>query len=113
MKSIIFSPDEKIILQGKGRVEQPVEGSGELYLTNKRLVLIHKSGFLRKKETPLLDIRISQISFVKVEGLLSKALVIGVPHGGTVVTYKIKVSKPEVWQAEIYKLMSGGGEQSG
>ena len=104
MSAIIFSPDEKVILSAKGSIEQPVRGKGELYLTNKRIVLIHKSGFIRKRETPLVDIRLDQISYVKVEGMLRKTLVIGVPHGGNVIAYKIRVQNPESWQAEIYRL---------
>ncbi len=104
VSSIIFDPDEKLILSSKARIEQPVKGSGEAYLTNKRLVLIHKSGLIFKKETPLVNIWLSEISYAKVEGLLSKVLVIGVTHGGTVIAYKIKVSNPESWLAEIYNL---------
>ena len=106
MPTVIFSPDEKIILGARGTMEQPINGSGELYLTTKRLILIHKSGFIRKRETPLVDIRLDQISYVKVEGLLRKTLVIGVPHGGSIIAYKIRVPNPESWQAEIYRLRS-------
>ncbi|MGC8988438.1 hypothetical protein [Infirmifilum sp.] len=102
MSNIIFSPGEKVILSGKGRVEQPIRGEGELYLTNKRIVLIHRTGLIRKRETPLVDIRLDQISYAKVEGLLSKVLVIGIPQGGTVIAYKIKVSNPDSWLAAIY-----------
>jgi len=101
---VMFAPDEKIILSGKGTLEQPIKGKGEIYLTNKRLVLIHKSGLIRKKETPLVDIHIDQISYAKVEGFISKVLIVGVPHGGTVVAYKIKVSNPDAWMAEIMRL---------
>ncbi len=104
MSQIIFSPDEKVILSGKGSIEQPIKGKGEIYLTNKRLLLIHKSGLIRKRETPLIDIRIDQISYAKVEGFISKVLVIGVPHGGTVIAYKIKVPQPDSWVAEILRL---------
>ena len=104
MSQIIFSPDEKVILSGKGSIEQPIKGKGEIYLTNKRILLIHKSGLIRKRETPLIDIRIDQISYAKVEGFISKVLVIGVPHGGTVVAYKIKVPQPDSWVAEILRL---------
>lgn len=104
MSYIVFAPDEKIILSGKGTIEQPIKGKGEIYLTNKRVVLIHKSGLIRKRETPLVDIHIDQISYAKVEGLLFKVLVIGVPHGGTVIAYKIKVPNPDSWVAEIMRL---------
>jgi len=100
MSSVLF-PGEKIILSGKASIEQPISGDGEAYLTDKRLVIIHKSGLIRKKETPLVDIRLDQISYAKVEGWLSKTLVIGVPQGGTIIAYKIKVSNPDSWLAAI------------
>ena len=59
---------------------------------------------IRKRETPLVDIHIDQISYAKVEGFISKVLVIGVPHGGTVIAYKIKVPHPDSWVAEILRL---------
>jgi len=104
--SIILSPSEKILMSGSARIEQPLEGKGEAYLTDKRLIVIHKSGLIRKKETPLLDIRINQISYVKVEGLLSKVLVLGVTQGGKIITYKLKVPNPESWMSTIYNLLS-------
>lgn len=106
MSSAIFTPDEKLILSAKCSIEQPIEGKGEAYLTNKRLLVVQKTGLIKKQETPLVDIRIDQISYVKVEGLISKVLVIGVPHGGSVITYKIKISNPKLWASEIYRLRS-------
>jgi hypothetical protein len=105
--NIIITPGEKIILSDQGTIEQPIEGSGELYLTNKRLLLIHKSGIIRKRETPLIDILLTQISYVKTEGFLRKALVIGVrERGGGIIAYKIHVNHPDSWMAKIYNLIS-------
>lgn len=106
MSSIIFIPGETVVLSGKGKIEQPIRASGEAYLTTRRLLIIQKSGLLRKRETPLLDIHLNMISYAKVEGILSKVLVIGVPQGGTVITYKIKVPHPESWLSQILALRS-------
>jgi hypothetical protein len=104
----MFSPDERMILSAKGSLEQPITGKGELYLTDKRLFLVHKSGLITKRETPLVDMRISEINYVKVEGSLRKVLVLGVRGtGGIIVAYKIHVSAPESWSAQIYSLKGG------
>ena len=104
MSQVVFGPDETVILSGRGDIEQPIKGNGELYLTTKRLLLIHKSGLVRKKETPLVDIRLDQLSYAKVEGLLSKVLVLGVTQSnGIVVTYKIKVPRPDSWLNAIFR----------
>jgi hypothetical protein len=106
--SSIFSPDERVILSGKGSLEQPVTGKGELYLTDKRLFLVHKSGLITKRETPLVDIKISEVNYVKVEGSIRKVLVLGVRGtGGMIVAYKIHISAPEAWSAQIYSLKGG------
>jgi len=112
LSSIIFAPGENIILSGKGKIEQPIVASGEAYLTNRRLLIIQKSGLIRKRETPLVDIRIDMISYAKVEGLLSKVLVIGVPQGGSLITYKIKVPHPESWLSQILALKSSIGTKT-
>lgn len=104
----MFSPDERIILSAKGSLEQPITGSGELYLTDKRLFLVHKSGLITKRETPLVDIRINEVNYVKVEGSLRKVLILGVRGaGGQIIAYKIHVSTPESWLAQIYSLKGG------
>jgi zinc-ribbon domain len=107
--SSMFSPDEKVVLSSKGSLEQPIKGSGELYLTDKRLFLVHKSGLISKRETPLLDVRIGEVSYVKVEGSLRKVLVVGVRGtGGQILAYKVHVPAPESWSAQIYNLKGGG-----
>ena len=106
MSYFAIGPDEKIILQGKGVIEQPVSGKGEIYLTSKRVIMIHKSGLIRKRETPLVDVRLDNISYAKAEGLLRKVLVLGVHQGGLVTAFKIRVSNPESWVAQIYNLKS-------
>jgi len=104
----IFSPDENVILKARGHVEQPIEGSGEIYLTNKRLLLLHRSGMIRKKETPLLDVKMDMISYFKVEGILRKVLVLGVvSNAGIVITYKIHVPSPESWSSVLFNLKKG------
>lgn len=106
----ILLPDENVILKARGRVEQPIEGSGEMYLTNKRLLLLHRSGVIRKKETPLLDVKMDMISYFKVEGMLRKVLVLGVvSNAGIVITYKIHVSSPESWSSVLFNLKKGSG----
>jgi len=100
MSSVLF-PGEKIILSSKAGIEQPIRGNGEAYLTEKRLLIIHKSGLIRKREIPLADIRLDQISYAKVEGWLLKTLVIGVSQGGTIIAYKIRVPNPDSWLAAI------------
>ncbi len=108
MSSIIFGPDEKVILSDKGRIEQPFKQGGEIYLTTKRLLLIQKSGLIKKKEIPLVDITIDNISYAKVEGRLSKTLVLGITEkAGRIITYKVKVKDPDAWLAEIYRLKRG------
>jgi zinc-ribbon domain len=106
--SSMFSPDEKVILSAKGSLEQPIRGSGEIYLTDKRMFLVHKSGLISKRETPLLDIPINEVTYAKVEGALRKVLVVGVRgSGGQVLAYKIHLSTPESWSAQIYSLKGG------
>ncbi len=76
-------------------------------------MLVHKSGLITVRETPVLDIRIGEISYVKVEGTLRKVLVIGVRGaGGQVQAYKIHVATPESWYGQIYNL-KGGSSSSG
>ncbi|MEM3857159.1 MAG: zinc ribbon domain-containing protein [Thermoprotei archaeon] len=111
--SSMFSPDEKITLSGKGSIEQPIMGHGELYLTNKRLFLVHKTGLISKRETPLLDVEIGQITYCKSEGTLRKVLIVGVRgSAGQVLAYKIHVSGPDAWVAQIYNLKGGGAGPS-
>ena len=106
--SSVISPDENLVLSGHGSIEQPIAGSGELYLTDQRFMLVHKSGLISKRETPLLDVTIGEISYVKVEGSLRKVLVVSVrASGGKVQAYKIHVGQPEAWAAQIYNLKSG------
>lgn len=106
--SSVFSPDENPVLSGHGSIEQPIAGSGELYLTDQRLMLVHKSGFISKRETPLLDVTIGEISYVRVEGSLRKVLVVGVrASGGKVQVYKIHVGQPKAWAAQLFNLKNG------
>lgn len=108
--SSMFSPDERVLLSGKGSIEQPITGSGEMYLTDKRIFLAHKSGLITKRETPLLDVEVGQVTYAKTEGSLRKVLVVGVRGtGGQVITYKIHVGGPESWVSQIYNLKGGAG----
>ena len=66
--------------------------------------MIHKSGFIRKRETPLIDVKLENISYAKAEGLLRKVLVSGVHQGGLITAFKIHVKNPEAWVANIYNL---------
>ncbi|MBI2183394.1 MAG: hypothetical protein HYU39_00385 [Thaumarchaeota archaeon] len=103
--STVFGPDETVLLSSKGSMEQPVSGSGEFYLTTRRLLLVHKSGLIRKRETPLVDIGIDEISYFKVEGILRKVLVLGVRlQGGRIQAYKVHVRNPESWKTHIFNL---------
>jgi hypothetical protein len=113
MSSPYLSSGEKVILNDHGSVLKPIQGSGQLYLTDRRVVLIHRSGFVRTKETPLLDIEIPQISYLRIEGLLKRSLVLGVKAGnGQIVPYKIHVSREEKWHSEIYGLKGGSSEKT-
>jgi hypothetical protein len=106
----LFGPDEPVLLSRHASIEQPVSGNGMLYLTDRRLILIHKSGLLRKTETPLLDLTVDEISYVRVEGTLWKVLVIGArTQGGRVVAYKVHAQNPEIWKAQIYSLKGSLG----
>ncbi len=106
----MFGPDEPVLLSRHASIEQPVSGSGTLYLTDRRLILIHRSGRIRKTETPLLDLTLEEISYARIEGTLWKVLVIGArTQGGRVITYKIHAQDPQVWKAQIYSLKGGGG----
>ncbi|MDG7044437.1 MAG: zinc ribbon domain-containing protein [Nitrososphaerota archaeon] len=103
--SFIFSPDETILMSGTGTIEQPIQGHGELYLTDKRLFLIHRSGLIRKRETPLMDIDMAQLTYAKTEGIIRKVLIIGARNqSGQVNAFKIHVMNPESWVAHIYNL---------
>ena len=105
----IFGPDEPVLMSRRASIEQPVSGSGTLYLTDRRLILIHRSGHIRKTETPLLDLTIEEISYARIEGTFWKALVVGArTQGGRLVTYKIHAQNPQVWKAQIYSLKGGG-----
>ena len=105
MSSRYLSPSEMIILNSHGSVEKPVKGHGQLYLTDKRLVLVHRSGLIKIKETPILDIEIPQISYSKIEGMLRRTLVLGVKAGnGQVVSYRIRVAREEKWHSAINTL---------
>jgi len=106
----LFGPDEPVLLSRHASIEQPVSGNGMLYLTDRRLILIHRSGVLRKTETPLLDLTLDEISYVRVEGTLWKVLVIGArTQGGRVVAYKVHAQNPGVWKAQIYSLKGSLG----
>ncbi|MDG6931746.1 MAG: zinc ribbon domain-containing protein [Nitrososphaerota archaeon] len=99
--SVLF-PNEKVVLSYSASVEQPVRGKGELYLTDRRLLLVHRSGVMRKRETALFDISFDKVSYLKVEGLIRKALVIGVTsQGGAVITYRVRVPDPTVLVAKF------------
>src|SRR5438132_13491426 len=81
-----------------------------LYLTDRRLILIHRSGVVRKPQAPLLGLTLDEISYVRVEGSLWKVLVIGArTQGGRVVTYKVHAQNPGVWKAQIYSLKGSLG----
>ncbi len=95
-------------MNDRGSVVKPIQGHGQLYLTDRRVFLIHKSGFVKIKETPVLDIEIQQISYSRIEGLLRRTLVLGVKAGnGQIVPYRIHVSREEKWHSEIHGLKSG------
>lgn len=105
----IFSPNERILLNAHGSVEQPINGKGQLYLTDRRMLLVHKSGLIIKREMPLLDVEISQISYVKTQGTLRKVLALGVKSsGGQVAHYKVHVRTPETWVAQIMNMGTNG-----
>lgn len=111
MSSRYLSPSEMVILNSHGSIEKPVKGHGQLYLTDKRLVLVHRSGLIKIKETPVLDIEIPQISYSKIEGTIRRALVLGVKAGnGQVVAYRIRVAHEEKWHSEINTLKGGKNE---
>ena len=95
-------------MSGEGSVAQVFVGKGDLYLTAKRLFLVHKSGLVRKREASLLDVDIGQISYAKTEGMVTKVLVVGVRGtAGQVLAYKIKVPGPDAWVEQILRLKGG------
>ena len=105
MTQSFLESGEKVILNSHGAVTRPISGHGRLYLTDRRLLLVHRSGLVKVKETPVLDIGIPQISFSKIEGMLRRSLVLGVKSGnGQVVSYKIRVNREEKWSLEINAL---------
>jgi len=108
-ESMFFGPGESVILSGKGQIEQPVNGGGVLYLTNHRLFLIHKSGIIRKREIPLLDLPLTDISYVRTEGSLRKVLIVGARSAnGLVTAYKVHVANPDSWAAGITSTRAKG-----
>jgi hypothetical protein len=103
--SSFLYPGEEVIISGEGSVEQVFVGKGELHLTAKRLFLAHRSGLVRKRETPLLDVEIGQVSYAKTEGMLTKVLVVGVRGtAGQVLAYKFKVPRADEWAEQILRL---------
>lgn len=108
MSSLLY-PGEEVILSGEGSVEQVFVGKGELRLTAKRLFLVQRSGLVRKREAPLLDVELGQVSYAKTEGMLTKVLVVGIRgNAGQVLAYKIKVPRSDEWVEQILKLKGGG-----
>jgi hypothetical protein len=74
----------------------------------KAAVLVHKSGLISKKETALLDVRLDEVSYAKVEGAIGKALVVGVREtGGQILPYRVHVSGPASWSAQISSFRGG------
>ena len=67
----ILSPEEKIIIIESARHKGV---SGELYLSNKRLVFQHSSGIITKRVYVSLDLPLEGVQNVAVEGPLIKHL---------------------------------------
>lgn len=93
---------EGVTKSSKAKVIEPVKMSGKLYLTGRRLTLVRREGTLRKKEISVFDIPLENIAFAKVEGLISKKLVIGARNpDGRVTSYKLEVGGTSSWSAAI------------
>ncbi len=103
-----FFPGERVIISYPASVEQPVKGRGELFLTDKRLLLVHRSGLIMKKETVLFDIAFNQVSYLRSEGIIRKSLAIGVTsQGGIVITYRIRIHDPEMLVTKFNEVAAG------
>ena len=108
--SHFFGPDEQVVMQGSCSIEQPLEGKGIMYLTTKRLILIHRSGMISRKETPLLDLPLRDISYVRVEGTVFKTLIVAArAMGGTLVAYKMHTQRTGAWAERISSVSSSPG----
>ena len=97
-----------MIFSSRCRVEQPTECSGELYLTERRLIMIRSSGLLRRRAEVFFDEALQDISLVRSDGILRKAVTLSVRRPqGSVVTYRLKVPSAEVWASHIYTATVG------
>ncbi len=77
---------------------------GNLFLTNKRLILEHESGIFTKRVYVTLDLPLDGVSSTSVEGMLGKKLVVYVKKGFVSdfpVRLDFSVKDPEQWQSVI------------
>jgi hypothetical protein len=113
MSTTLVPADEKVILSGTGRIEDPIRETVRIYLTEKRLLFVHTVGTFRKKDESLLDAGIDQIEYVNAEGGQSDLLVVTVrTASGKIVTYRAHVETPQVWFGQIQSLKSTSASSS-
>jgi len=97
----ILSPEEKVIIAENTRHKGV---SGELCLTNKRLIFQHRSGIITKRIYVTLDLPLEGVDNVAVEGLVIKHLTVYAKKG-FISSFPAKldfsVNSPDLWHKEI------------
>jgi GH24 family phage-related lysozyme (muramidase) len=99
--------DNAIVKSAKGAVKKPLSRKGMIYLTRRNLYMTHEKGLFRKKQVTDFDLRLDQMSNVRVKGFLAKDLLLDTMTGaGQIVSYDLKVPSPKTWSEEIAILKS-------
>lgn len=93
--------NERIIKSSRVKIVDPSIGSGQLYLTNKRLIITRKFDIFRKYEDILISENLENIDSVKIKGFISKLLVIYIRTANIMKVIKLKINEPEDWQLSI------------
>jgi hypothetical protein len=98
---VILKPGEKLLLQDRATMES--YGKGTLYLTNSRIIFEVTTGLISKKTEIALILGLGAVEDVKVEGLISKKLVIegSDERTGCIDRYKFSVPNPSAWEVSI------------
>ena len=109
----IIGKDEYIIIkrkatyEGGGGIKIPGRKTGELILTNKRIIFEYIQGLFSKKTFTPLDTPISEIVGVSGEGMFSKKLVIELRRrDGRTGRVKFTTSNVDEWIKEITILVT-------
>ena len=98
---VLLKPGEKLLLQDRAAMEG--YGKGTLFLTNNRVIFEATTGLISKKTEIVLILGLGAIEDVKVEGLISKKLVIegSDERTGRIDRYKFSVPNPSAWEVSI------------